>query len=290
MVSKEGRHIGSVMRISAEDALISRLNKKSVFESIEMVIKNPEKRQKLQGTLELLAHIFPQKAVEYFCGISQSYKNTKNLPFSDDDLCFKKKVNHGFASEVFLLESQNKSIDSFALKVNYMEHGTPTELAERANDQRQEYERIKELYKESPNVIPWQASLIIESPRTKRPAIATLQEFQSGKMRDLFDDFSPTELISELKNDAQLQSDFLSFSATTLSVWKDEGISVDLLGKENLIIVQSEQCSHLKFLDPHDMINDGDANGDRQERIEERLAYLESIKSYFENGKDNHNQ
>lgn len=235
------------------------------------------KSKKFQSTIELLSRVFPQKATSFIEKMTRSHIDMKELPFSEDDLQFSKKVSHGYVNEVFLLESQKKDLDSMVLKLNYIDHGASEDLARLASEQNAEYEEISELYKELPGFIPWQASLIVESPQTKKPVIATLQEFQGGKMNDLFEDYTYEELLSIFEDDTQLRESFLLFSELTLSHWEEEREIIDLLGKQNLNIVEDGENRKLLFIDPEGIFHEGDRTTDIQDLYAKRIQYLREL-------------
>ena len=282
MVFEAERYVplSTKLRLTTEDALRCSIDGELTFtEVIDQIIHDPAKRKKLQGAMQIIARLFPKKAISIGHDLMQPNTSTNKLPFSEEDLHFDKKIDHGCINEVFFLQAQREGMESLVLKLNYQDHGSAGELAEIATRQKHEYVRIKELYKEMPDFIPWQASMIIESPQTHTPVIATVQEFQSGQLKDLFEDYSKEDLIDLLCQHEELKGTFEKFVDITLAHWQEEGEVIDLLGKKNLDLIEGVNEPALVFIDPEGIYNDNDDKYDRRELFHERLNYLEGVRN-----------
>lgn len=240
--------------------------------------------RKVKAILEILKNVLPEEISELIRKKISEDVDFEKLPFDLKKLSIdENKINEGMVSEIFILQSKDGSVPSYVLKIDYVSGGNVEKLHKTAIKDKNEYEEIRNNYHDVENLIPEEYQLIAESPKSKKPAIITVQKFIEGDIRDIFK-LEEKELIELLKSDESLKSSFLKFMEVSLRLWEEKGKIIDLKGESNLVVVgQKGGGNNLVFLDPHNLSLSQRANGKWMRQLEERLLYLKKI---YESVKD----
>ncbi len=217
--------------------------------------------------------------------VKKSYReglyNESNLPFNFEKLGFDGWIGKGGESTVYLLESKNKEMLSYVLKIHVSRKtGGAEELLSEAKRYKEEYETIKSWYAEMPDLIPEENFLICPKPLNGKPAVASVQKFVGRKLKDIFDDISKDNLEGICSENPGLAESIKKFVAISDNLKKEKGEIVDLLGKKNLSIAEDEDGKEkLVFIDPHISFSK-DRNKTEEKlykRAESRLDYLDGV-------------
>ena len=266
---KSIEYIGNVTRDVARESL--RCDRVPLRESVHDFFGSIGKRERLAAVFSIVRKIIPDTVAKNLAEKLAPDYELDNLPFRflEDDA--REPVASGYVSEVFLLESRDES-PSFVVKVDYMNRGSVNDLTVLAQEQRTEYKHIRTLYESLPGLVPEEWSMIVESPRTAKPAIAMVQEFLGTDLKDVFTDMSEEDLACLLSADPTLADAFRKFVAITASLENPEFL--DFLGKRNLVIGNDGEKHRLYFLDPHFPRGWSDA---QKKDLLGRIEYLKKV-------------
>lgn len=141
---------------------------------------------------------------------------------------------------------------------------------------REKYEIVSEWYESTPGVV-WPAEFVIlDGPIFGRPALACVQDYIDGEMRDFFHDFSEDELAGMLRSWDGLRDEFLAFARQTMAVFEAQHSCADFIGHNNLTIVVGGDRPRLHLIDYG--LFDFDSSARRVRRNRSRLkGYLARI-------------
>jgi hypothetical protein len=81
------------------------------------------------------------------------------------------------------------------------------------------------------------------------PVAASLQPYIGGRKHDLFEDHSDDELVHLLEANDHLRRQFLFFARQTICQWHEREICYDLLGRENIMLVDEAGTYRLYIVD-----------------------------------------
>lgn len=235
------------------------------------------KYNKVTSLIRLIKELAPGMVSENLLKIIPKDDPT-NLPFNPDKLEFRGKIGKGGEHKVFLLEAKDSSQSSYVLKINHQVLGGLDQVKKKAARFKQEYEEIKDRYKDLPGIIPEELTIITPNLKTGKPAMATIQKFYGNQIRDLLKDFNQEELISLMGQEPKLYSEFKKFYEITEKQYCQNGVAVDLLGDKNLSIVKTDDGFKLIILDPHSSVYK--ASGDK--RIKEQEIYMQGLKNILD--------
>lgn len=239
-------YIGKVAQEVAREGL--RHDRVPLRESVDHFFGSVGKRERLEAVFSILRKVIPDAVAKNLAEKLSPNYDLNNLPFRFLENDAQEPLASGYVSEVFLLESRDEN-PSFAVKVDYMNQGSINDLTVLAREQRSEYQYIRTLYESLPGLVPEEWSMIVESPRAAKPAVATVQEFLGTDLKDVFTDMSEEELVDVLSADSELADVFKKFVAITVSL--EDPSFLDFLGKKNLVIGNDGEKHRLYFLDPH---------------------------------------
>ena len=273
-----------VAREAIEDVFIE--NQHQTFEeNIETLFSlDSPKREKLKAGLDVLHKIFPEPFKKY---VEDRFAyRFELLPLSDELERPGKKFGKGGANIVFLLEAQNSTQDSIMLKIPYRGTLAPEEYAKK---DRQEYLEIEEAFGDLEDFVVSEQHLVMHSPRGGKPTAAVVQKFQGTNVRDIFTEIGEGELREMLLQEENIRTTLTGF----LDILRERPEliekEIDILGKKNLSIVETEDGPKLRFLDPHyrantgeetdsvEQITDAGEEPDSVQRITERCSYLQGV-------------
>lgn len=141
---------------------------------------------------------------------------------------------------------------------------------------REKYETVSGWYESTPGLV-WPAEFsVLDGPILGRPALACVQDYVAGEMRDFFLDFSEDELADTMSRSDGLREEFLAFARRTMAVYESEHRCADFIGHNNLTVVGGGDRPRLHLIDYG--IFDFDSTASRVRRNRARLkTYLERI-------------
>lgn len=114
---------------------------------------------------------------------------------------------------------------------------------------RDQYEEVRGIYAAAPGVV-WPAEfMVIGGPILDRPAVACVQEFIAGGLRDFFSDVSPEQALAAIAGSSELRHQFQTFAERTLELYRTEGRCPDFLGQGNLSIAGDGPRARLRLID-----------------------------------------
>jgi hypothetical protein len=93
------------------------------------------------------------------------------------------------------------------------------------------------------------AYLILPGPIRGRPVAAVVQPWIAGRRRCFFEDLDPAEASRLLSGDSDLTEQFRVFARVTLECWRRGERCLDLVGRENLMLVEAEGRTRLAIVD-----------------------------------------
>lgn len=204
----------------------------------------------------------------------------RGLPFDTETYDFDGRIGSGGQSRVYLLQSKKEGVDSLALKVTRQrkQGEDPMPFVENL---KKEYEHMREIYEDVPDIVPPQYFLLINDPFYKSyPAAAILQPFEKGELKDFFD-LTGEEVALFAQSDDIFKKQVEGFCDVTLRHMEERGEIIDILGKRNVVVVKSRDGLRLKILDPHPIYSfDGRLirEKERDRRLERKTAFLRNIR------------
>lgn len=269
MIEKLRHYAKGFGRATERAFMDEKMEKRKASEHLEILFgEGRSKFDRAIAMMSLLRKILPADVTKF------KYK-TENLPFNPNRYELRKPIGWGGESDVYLLESKEEGEPSWALKINHQE-GDPDELSAKAQEIRQKYETVRELYKGIEGLVPQEWTIILEGVKNGKPAIATIQKYYGKEIRDVFKDVKEEELARILSKNPNLKQSLNQFLRISRELGK-RGEMVDLLGDGNFSLVEEDGRGKLILLDPH-LISDPFRTEEKiKNRQRERLAYLEGI-------------
>lgn len=169
------------------------------------------------------------------------------LPFREPA---EKVVGFGAGSTVYALGGQADGVQpELVLKIfrNSLGRPLPT-LLEQAAMLRERYHRIRDWYSGTSIAVPVEY-VILHSPLLGQPAVAGLQPFVGGETQDFFELVSAGGWSELIEGHPALRAQFRLFVERTLTVFETEDLCLDLVGKDNLLVVVRDGQPRLKVID-----------------------------------------
>lgn len=162
--------------------------------------------------------------------------------------------------------------------------GCPTEqLVSLARELQHEYETVKRWYHDIPNLLPRTVHVVLRAPMHRVPVVAAIQELVVEPSTDLLRAHSDEALVDLMSTHDTLRSQLRAFAAGTRRAWDEEGRFLDMIGRDNVMLVQTDSGPQLRVADfgiwdleqqrryaPHRYLRAEQAR-DRLERIADRV-------------------
>jgi hypothetical protein len=205
---------------------------------------------------------------------ARSLLRLKHVPIAG---CQIKLLAYGTGTTVFLLQNDH---DSQVLKVFRRSLGKPlSHIWELAKEFQEKYNTLVACFNDPDEVVVPSTFLVLHGPLLSVPSAAIIQPFISGKKLDLFLDFSIEEVIQLGKDDARLRRQLLDFSSRLFKAMEETDRCFDLVGRENLMMVETNGSFELKIVDIgifdlHKIRRNTPA---RFNRLQSHLCHLQSI-------------
>lgn len=239
------------------------------------------KAQRMLAAFKLIKEFLPsnertEKAIDGY------FKDTSRLPFNTETLEYKGHIGGGAACDVLLLESTADGSPSYVVKVqrriNPKVQGETVEAT--AANLKHEYERIRQIYADIPEIIPKEFTMVMESPfkADAGPAVALVQRYYGRHIRDLFSEISREELAGICEREPELKQTLDKFIDITKQHFDDDGEILDFFGPKNLSVVEEAGRHQLVLLDPHVTYSKSDQAEWQELKAEARLDYLYQLK------------
>jgi len=156
-------------------------------------------------------------------------------------------VDFGSGGTVFRLETP---AGPHALKVFRRSLGRP--LAEQravAAYYADRYRTVSGWYQGVPGLVAPSAFLILPGPIQGHPVAAVVQPFLEGRKRCFFADLDAARALELFSEDPSLAKQFQGFAAATLELWKKAERCLDLVGHENLMLLEARGRQRLAIVD-----------------------------------------
>ncbi len=156
-------------------------------------------------------------------------------------------VDFGSGGTVFRVET---AVGPHALKVFRRSLGRP--LAEQravAAYYAERYRTVAGWYAALPGLVTPSAVVILPGPILGRPVAAVVQPFLEGRKLCFFDDLDAASAVALLGSDETLAEQFRAFATITLELWEKGERCLDLVGRENLMLLGSPGRQRLAIVD-----------------------------------------
>jgi DNA-binding NarL/FixJ family response regulator len=128
--------------------------------------------------------------------------------------------------------------------------GCPVEqLVSLARELQHEYETVKRWYHDIPNLLPRTVHVVMKAPMHGLPAVAAIQELVVEPATDLLRDHSDEALVDLLRRHDALRSHVGAFAKGTRRAWDEEGRFLDMIGRDNVMLVETDSGPQLRIAD-----------------------------------------
>ena len=140
------------------------------------------------------------------------------------------------------------------------------------------YRTVREWYADLPRLVVPTAFLLLPGPLLGRPVAAAMQPLVDG-VRCFFADQDDDEALERLASDPKLAVQFRGFARRTLDAYSKEGRCLDLVGRENLMLVENDGRPRLAIADCGvlEVARLEIRAPERAEALAQRIARLDSL-------------
>jgi hypothetical protein len=197
----------------------------------------------------------------------------RSLPIPDQQMTL---IGAGLGQNVFRF---NTSHGQMVMKIDRESQALGwSVLLDEARRIRAEHAKIRGWYADILGLIPQESFCIVNGPLKGKRALATIQPYVAERLRGVFEEFEPAELIELLRWCEPLHTGFVAFARRVLEIYEATGECIDLLGDRNLCI-RGDNNPTLYFVDPHDIYGPHRISRypNRAGVLEERLLTIESL-------------
>lgn len=245
-------------------------------ELLEIIWSADSKYEKFVSLLRILKDVLPKSLTDIEREKLKDFLySLKELPFNPEKFNLE-SLDNGGQSKVFLLEAKENDKQSFVLKI-IMPDKDGKDPMDQIKLFKAEYEYLKELYKDVPDLIPEEYFLLLRDPQQKnRTAPALIQPFMGKDIKDFFD-FTTTDLKDRYFENPKLREQIESFSGITIEHERKTGEVIDMLGPKNVCLTKNNGAEKLTLLDPHFIYSTPLETEDKKRRLEERLEFLNNF-------------
>jgi len=144
---------------------------------------------------------------------------------------------YGSGATVFLLE---KGQERKALKVFRRSLGQPVKrVLEVAREFQEKHTTLTTWFNQADPVVIPSSFLVLHGPLLGERAAAVLQPYVAGRKHDLLLDFTVEEIVQAGQEDALLARQVIDFSTNLFKAMERTGRCFDLVGRENLMLVET---------------------------------------------------
>lgn len=207
-------------------------------------LRDTTKTSKIIGAVNVMGKVFP--GFENL--ISNILVCPKNLPVP---VSSRRPDYKGGETSVYTIANAEGQ-DEWVLKVNRFTIGKDLpSLHAIASHLLAEYQTVSQWYCQVEGFVPKEAVMVVHAPLFQLPAIGILQQRVMSPTKDIFNDYTFSDLVGEICNDENLKKQFRKFYTIFRRVYHQEQASIDLAGRNNLTIAQNGDSKRLVLLDPH---------------------------------------
>ena len=225
------------------DAVITApLNEQtSARENAKMLIQSGVPDYKRIGAfINLINRVIPgiaRKASRYLM-------RSKKLPFAEGRLTL---LNIGSGSTVFRYQN---ACGDLVVKTSRRTLGKPlATLLKFSRQYRENYNKLTKWYNDKHSLVLPSHFIITRCSLLDTPCVASLQSCMDGKHEDLLRDFDDEQIVHMMRQDQRLRDQFMCFIRGTLHGIKSEGLCLDMLGKNNLMLLTRKNVMQLLIVD-----------------------------------------
>jgi hypothetical protein len=261
-----------VLLITLDAAITAPLRpKRRLVDQVQSILgRKSRKFDKVPSAINLVDNIIP--------GVSRGLSNylctSNQAPFNST---YVKLIDYGTGATVFLLE---RGDEHKVLKVYRKSLGKPLNgLLEVANEFRRKYELVSSWYNGDFDLVARGEFLILNSPLLGSPGAAISQQYIYGEKKDFFKDFSDEELLSLMSENENLRKQFIFFAERTISVYSKRELFLDLIGRNNVMLVNNEDNWSIVIIDNgvFDLVDTEVRMPDRHFQIEEYISRIKFL-------------
>ena len=206
------------------------------------VIFNPESRNfdKVCSTIDVINQVIPYASR----GSLRFLSSSRQLPFENADI---ELIGCGSGATVFLLKTKqgHKVLKIYRQSLGRRFH----DLLEIVNVFKRKYEIVASWYNGRFDLVPAARFLILKGPLLGVPVAAALQAYVDGEKKDFFREFSDEQLLRLMREQEELRRQFAFFAERTLAVHSRDGLCLDLLGRNNVVLANSGKELRFALLD-----------------------------------------
>ena len=142
------------------------------------------------------------------------------------------------------------------------------------------YRTVSRWYADVPGLVVPTAFLVLPGPFLGRPVAAAVQPLVDGATLCFFADQDDAAALARLRADRSLAADFARFATRTLALYAREGRCLDLVGRENLMLVEGPSGAPRLAIADCGILEVARlelAAPERAARLAQRIARLESL-------------
>jgi hypothetical protein len=111
------------------------------------------------------------------------------------------------------------------------------------------YRTVSRWYAGVAGLVAPSAFLILPGPIRGHPVAAVVQPLLAGRRRCFFDDLDADGALRLLSRDPALRQQFQGFAGATLECWRKGERCLDLVGRENLMLLEADGRERLAIVD-----------------------------------------
>ncbi|HSA83993.1 MAG TPA: hypothetical protein VLF20_03835 [Patescibacteria group bacterium] len=184
--------------------------------------------------------------------LHERYYDVSNTPLRGIAENPPKLIGYGGENFVFLHTPQDTA--PFVLKIDKRSlRLVPEEINERARAIKSRHQQIREWYQDIPNFVVPTHFFVARLPFRNAVAVGSIQEY-FPEARDLFTEFTESELVEIFIQDRKLQTNFSTFVDRFFTILANSGQSIDLVGHQNVCLIKGEEGRYeLRLLDTADI-------------------------------------
>ncbi len=289
-MKKDARfYMNAVRSIATETLSDKNYTKKDIGGHIKDLVsldQNPQR--KAIAFFSVLRHFIPDELFHRITNGHFQHQGDTQLSIDPDLYSLQEeRVGEGEQCHVYKLLSQDPERPSLVAKFE-KKWGNLQFLLDRAKKVRSEYEEIRSWFEDIPDFIPEEFRFIGKTPFGGRKGVIVIQKFfgDSTKIKDLFRSVDKGSLLQTLQNNPSLEKTFRAFVQDTLSQLDKDGRMIDILGKDNVALIEDTDGPHLILLDPHVIHNINKVPKEIQKELLGHITYLQEIVEALDTNKD----
>ena len=184
---------------------------------------------RVPAALCLLDRVAPGTA----CALSRRLYGPAPLALAASGIDF---LDYGSGGTVFLLRTP---VGARVLKVYRRSLGRPLAVQrEVAHYYAERYRTVAGWYASAPGVVTPSTFAILPGPILGRTVAAVIQPYLAGRKLDFFEDQDEAGALARLRADAALAREFRAFADCTLALFAQGERCLDLVGRENLMLIE----------------------------------------------------